>query len=64
MKYIGKYHSVEILLTCDCNFLLIECGLSEFQCGNGNCIPESYICDDDNDCLDNTDESGCSNMGT
>ena len=40
------------------------CGLSEFQCGNDNCIPESYICDDENDCLDNTDERGCSNMGT
>ena len=38
------------------------CDLSEFQCGNDNCIPESYICDGDNDCLDNTDERGCSNM--
>jgi len=35
-------------------------GSSEFPCGHGNySIPESWICDGDNDCLDCSDEAGC-----
>uniref|UniRef100_A0A2C9KAN0 EGF-like domain-containing protein n=1 Tax=Biomphalaria glabrata TaxID=6526 RepID=A0A2C9KAN0_BIOGL len=30
-----------------------------FQCQNGRCIPNSYRCDRDNDCLDRTDELNC-----
>ncbi|XP_041374759.1 low-density lipoprotein receptor-related protein 2-like [Gigantopelta aegis] len=30
-----------------------------FKCDNGRCIPRSYRCDRDNDCLDNSDESDC-----
>lgn len=40
--------------------LLLEkrsCGLSEFQCNNGKCIPGSFICNSFNDCGDNSDES-------
>ena len=31
----------------------------EFTCGNGRCIPQSYRCDNVNDCNDNSDEEGC-----
>merc|ERR1712059_117301 len=32
------------------------CNRHQFECGNKRCIPESYKCDDDNDCGDGTDE--------
>ena len=40
------------------------CDSYEFSCDNGQCVPESYTCDDendcgDNDCGDNSDEDGC-----
>ncbi|XP_025085530.1 MAM and LDL-receptor class A domain-containing protein 2-like [Pomacea canaliculata] len=31
--------------------------LSEFQCGNGQCIPKGQVCDMQSDCCDNSDES-------
>ncbi|CAL4163118.1 unnamed protein product, partial [Meganyctiphanes norvegica] len=34
-----------------------DCRETEFKCGNGNCIPKSWICDGANDCRDNTDEA-------
>ena len=31
----------------------------QFACDNGRCKPDSYKCDGNNDCGDNSDEVGC-----
>ncbi|XP_053396515.1 integumentary mucin C.1-like isoform X5 [Mercenaria mercenaria] len=33
---------------------------SQFECGNGSCIPLTWRCDSLEDCIDKSDESGCS----
>jgi hypothetical protein len=39
--------------------LTVNCDSDEFTCYNGECIPQSYVCDRDNDCGDYGDEEGC-----
>jgi len=42
-----------------CSFT--DCDYDQFSCRNGRprCIPESYVCDNYNDCSDASDESDC-----
>jgi hypothetical protein len=37
------------------------CSASQFTCGTGQCIPLNYLCDNDNDCGDGSDEADCGN---
>ena len=35
------------------------CNTAELQCGNWRCVPDSWVCDGEDDCGDNTDEEDC-----
>ena len=37
-----------------------SCRNDQFTCGNGKCVSAYYVCDNDNDCGDSTDEMNCS----
>jgi len=36
-----------------------RCTRTEFQCGSGQCIPRTYVCDHEIDCEDGSDEHSC-----
>ncbi|KAK7085893.1 hypothetical protein SK128_028262, partial [Halocaridina rubra] len=36
-----------------------SCSSSEFQCSDGECIPEHWVCDNYNDCIYGEDEINC-----
>lgn len=35
------------------------CSQDEFRCQDGRCISEQFVCDQDRDCLDGSDEAHC-----
>ena len=47
------------MLTCIYLQTPAVCYSDEFTCDNGRCVPDSYRCDDDNDCFDYSDEDRC-----
>merc|ERR1711892_1188727 len=38
---------------------VIVCNTAELECKNGRCVPESWVCDGEDDCGDKTDEKDC-----
>lgn len=38
---------------------LSTCSVNEFYCSPGHCIPQSFVCDNQVDCLDGEDEKHC-----
>ena len=55
-------HSVQPLIKLF--FISGECSLSQFQCNDGECVSNSFVCDTNRDCADSSDEFGCGNEHT
>eukprot|EP00057_Strongylocentrotus_purpuratus_P026506 XP_011680980.1 PREDICTED: low-density lipoprotein receptor-related protein 1 isoform X3 [Strongylocentrotus purpuratus] len=44
-----------------CSFHPVVCNMHEFQCDEQRCIPETWKCDGEEDCINGTDEYNCTN---
>lgn len=42
-----------------CPPALTNCTADEFRCTSGDCISKSFVCDEDADCTDSSDEVSC-----
>uniref|UniRef100_A0A8C2ZW02 Low density lipoprotein receptor a n=1 Tax=Cyclopterus lumpus TaxID=8103 RepID=A0A8C2ZW02_CYCLU len=42
-----------------CRLLPKRCTNVEFSCGNGQCVSSAFLCDDEADCDDGSDEASC-----
>jgi len=52
MLQLSRFYQVSTLYDAGC-------GSDQFQCSDGQCIPDYWICDGDNDCGDLADEQNC-----
>ena len=41
-------------------FLVYTCKPNQVSCDDNKCIPTTFLCDGDRDCLDGSDEENCS----
>ena len=57
-NYYIFYVSVERYLLSQSFLASRTCPSSEFTCDNGGCVSRSWLCDGDDDCGDNSDETG------
>ena len=51
--YVCKHIYANVSLLC---FLF---NIDTFRCDNGICVGKSHVCDDENNCGDNSDERDC-----
>ena len=59
--YILPYSPFAVVI-CSMPSFAAVCPPHRFRCNNGECIPNTWVCDEDNDCGDNSDEHHCSRM--
>ena len=58
-------HRDNLIIKIKCVFFclpdlpVIVCNTAELECKNGRCVPESWVCDGEDDCGDRTDENNC-----
>uniref|UniRef100_A0A3B4B4V3 Thrombomodulin n=1 Tax=Periophthalmus magnuspinnatus TaxID=409849 RepID=A0A3B4B4V3_9GOBI len=56
-KYRDKFKC--LLVTLNYSKSNQHCPLHQYECANGYCIPQSFVCDHWDDCGDFSDEQGC-----
>ena len=58
---ILAYRTVHYVNFCFLFFSFIDhlCKPNEFKCENGRCVSDDLICNNRNDCFDNSDETFC-----
>ena len=62
MKWISKNDAFHIAgFSSTQRSATVRCSATEFYCDN-KCIPETWKCDDFNDCNDKTDEQFCGKL--
>ena len=58
---VSVYKSCGDSYNNNCYCLVKFCTDGEYQCHSGDCIPNDYVCDGDNDCGGWEDEENCTN---
>ena len=58
---IKAYNDLNMCQT-ECWKHICKCSHMYFQCGSGECVHSSSVCNQKSDCIDNSDEELCSNL--
>ena len=55
----SEYFVSNVIVSSYVKLFLATCNENQFKCGDGRCIILSYKCDNETDCMDNSDETNC-----